>query len=455
MLFPDKIYKSRTMGYPTSMKSVKAYRYRYIILLCLVLLILSVGIQWLNLAPVGRVANHFYEGQLALQYASPVDLLSLTYLLVFMVASIPSSYLLHRLGLRWAIWIASGCIVFGSLTKWIYLASLAAVLFGQFFLALGQALVLTSITEIVSRWFPIRERGMAVGITSASQYLSLALVMIVSPLLVATRADDPLWGQGFESMMAIYAITSSIFALIPAFLIKERPPTPSSTIQSSLNQSFRTSFKIMNQNASLRGLMIIFSIGWGVLMTLFIKVDEISALLGFNDSTGFLGIAMFAGGMVGAIVLPALSDRYRKRKLFFVFCNVCSIPGILLLVFCQQIGAVLLNSEAIALIGASIVGLSLLASIPIGSQYAAELGSGISEEVIQGLLMLFSQGACAVIMLISLVSADEYSLVVLSSLAALLAASMIGSTFLKESEMIVTEEERLKDVIEQEIVHLE
>ena len=164
---------------------------------------------------------------------------------------------------------------------------------------------------------------------------------------------------------------------------------------------------------------------------------------------------MFAGGMVGAIVLPALSDRYRKRKLFFVFCNVCSIPGILLLVFCQQIGAVLLSSEAIALIGASIVGLSLLASIPIGSQYAAELGIGISEEVIQGLLLLFSQASCAVILLISLVATDEYSPMVLSTLAGLLAASMIGSSFLKESEMIVTEEERLKEVIEQEIVHLQ
>ncbi len=94
--------------------------------------------------------------------------------------------------------------------------------------------------------------------------------------------------------------------------------------------------------------MIIFAIGWGVLMTLFIKIDEISEFLGFTDSNGFLGIAMLAGGMVGAIVLPALSDRFRRRKLFFVFCNVCSIPGILLLVFCQQIGAVLLNSEAIA-----------------------------------------------------------------------------------------------------------
>jgi len=36
-----------------------------------------------------------------------------------------------------------------------------------------------------------------------------------------------------------------------------------------------------------------------------------------------------------------------------------------------------------------------------------------------------------------------------------LVAGMIGSSFLKESEMIITEEERLKEVINQEIVHLQ
>jgi FLVCR family feline leukemia virus subgroup C receptor-related protein len=114
-----------------------------------------------------------------------------------------------------------------------------------------------------------------------------------------------------------------------------------------------------------------------------------------------------------------------------------------------------LNSEAIALIGSSIVGLSLLSAIPIGSQYAAELGQGISEEVIQGMLLLYSQAACAVILVFSLVVTEQYAPMLLAILAALLVAGMIGSSFLKESEMIITEEERLKEVINQEIVHLQ
>ncbi len=438
------------------MKSVNAYRYRWLILLSLVLLILAVEIQWLNLAPVSRVANSFYEQQLSIRSFRPVDVLSLTYMVVFVLASIPSSYLLHRLGIRWAAWIASGLIVVGSLIKWFYPADFSMVWTGQLLLALAQSLVLNSITEIISRWFPVRERGMAVGITSASQYLSFAAVMVLSPMMVVSCADDPGWGSGFAHLMQIYALFSILAALASALLIKENPPTPSSTFNSPItSQRFFSSFKAINAIASLRGLMIIFSIGWGVLMTLFIKIDDIQALLGFPDSNGFLGIAMFAGGMVGAILLPALSDRFRRRKLFFVFCNVCSIPGVLLLVFCQQLGSVVLSSEIIAMIGSSIIGLSLLASIPIGSQYAAELGQGINEEVIQGMLLLYSQVACIIILSVALVSSERYSLMVLSTLASLLGASMIGSTFLKESKVIITEEERLKEVIEQEIVHLQ
>jgi MFS family permease len=165
------------------------------------------------------------------------------------------------------------------MTKWLYLPTFSLVLLGQFILAIGQALVLTSITEIVSRWFPIRERGMAVGITSASQYLSLAVVMILSPILVVTKANDPSWGSGFEELMRFYAILSSTLALVAAILIRENPPSPSSALPTNNKVHYKSSFRAINAIPSLRGLMIIFAIGWGVLMTLFIKIDEISECL--------------------------------------------------------------------------------------------------------------------------------------------------------------------------------
>lgn len=437
------------------MKSVKAYRYRWLILIGLMALLLAVGMQWMNLSPVGRVVNIYYQGQVSSIFSNPVEFLSLAYLLIFVVGSIPASYVIHRLGITVSIRIAAGMIVFGALGKWIYLSNFSIVLFCQLILALAQALVLNSITEIVSRWFPIRERGMAVGMASAAQYFSLGIVMFLSPLMVVTKANAPNYGSGIEAMMGMYAALCSVFAIAAAFLIRENPPSPSSILQREPSVSFLNSFKAMNKIPSLRGLMIIFSVGWGVLITLLVKIDTISEILGFPDSDGRLGIVLLVGGMIGAIVLPSLSDRWRKRKAFFVFCNLCSIPGVLLLVFSQDLGSLLWGNQVFALLGAFIIGFCLLSSIPIGSQYAAELGHGISEEIIQALLLLFSQASGALILIITLVSRGQYSGQLLSGLAALLFAAMMGSTFLKESEVIVTEEERLNQVIEKEIVHLQ
>ncbi|HKL59998.1 MAG TPA: MFS transporter [Sphaerochaeta sp.] len=437
------------------MKSVKAYRFRWLILLALMALILSVELQWMNMAPVGRVANLYYQGQISTRFSNPVELLSLAYLIIFVIVSIPSSYVIHRLGIVVSIRIAAGMIIFGAVGKWIYTANFPIVLFCQIILALAQALVLNSITEIVSRWFPIRERGMAVGMASAAQYLSFGIVMFLSPLMVVTKADSTKYGSGFEEMMGTYAIICSVFALVAVFLIRENPPTPSSVLDKHVDVSFIKSFKAIKKRSSLRGLMVIFAVGWGVLMTLLVKIDAISEVLGFPDSDGRLGIVLLSGGMIGAVLLPSLSDRWRRRKAFFVFCNLCSIPGLLLLVFNNEVGSLFLNSTIIALIGAFIVGFCLLSSIPIGSQYAAELGIGISEEIIQAMLLLFSQASGALILIITLASRGQYAGQLLSGLAALLFAAMMGSTFLKESEVIITEEERLHTVIEKEIVHLQ
>ena len=437
------------------MKSVKAYRYRWIILLSLMALILSVELQWMNMAPIGRVANLYYKGQISTRFSNPVELLSLAYLIVFVIASIPSSYMIHRLGVKVSVRIAAGMIIFGALGKWIYLPNFPVVLFCQIILALAQALVLNGITEIVSRWFPMRERGMAVGMASAAQYLSLGIVMVLSPLMVATKANAPGYGSGFESMMGTYAIICSVFALVAAFFMRENPPTPSSSLEREEDVSFVKSFKAMNKISSLRGIMVIFAVGWGVLMTILVKIDTISAVLGFPDSDGRIGIVLLIGGMIGAVLLPSLSDRWRKRKAFFVFCNLCSIPGVLLLVFNQELGSLFWSSNVFSLVGAFIVGFCLLSSIPIGSQYAAELGQGISEEIIQAFLLLFSQASGALILIITMTSKGRYSGQLLSGLAALLFAAMIGSTFLKESRLIITEEERLHEVIDKEIVHLQ
>lgn len=186
-----------------------------------------------------------------------------------------------------------------------------------------------------------------------------------------------------------------------------------------------------------------FATSWAVLMTVFIKIDEISEYLGFANSNGILGVVMLLVGMVSAVIIPALSDYYRKRKVFYTFCALSAVPGSLLL---------LSGNITVALIGAAILGSGLLASIPIGSQYATELGYGINEEVIQTILQFFSQFATIIILFVTVLIKERYQLVLPVILAIILLVTLIATFFIKESEVIVTEDERLKALIDLENV---
>lgn len=419
-----------------TMRSVRVYRYRWVVLISLINLVLAGSLQWLNFAPVGRIVNAYYRDQIHLRFFNPVDLLSLTYLVVYVLFSIPSGWVIRKLGMRITCWISSGLIIFGAMTKTLYLTSFKTVLFGQILLGLAQTFTLTGITEMTSRWFPIRERGMAVGIIQASQYLSLALVMVLSPLFVVRSQ------KGIEQLMRMWAMISIILAAVSAVLVRERPPTPSSTFKQEELQ-FGHAFRLAFSRRSLRILIIEFATSWAVLMTVFIKIDEISEFLGFVDSNGILAVTMLLFGMVSAVVIPALSDRFRKRKVFYILCALTAVPGSLLL---------LSGDITVALVGAAILGGGLLASIPIGSQYATELGHGINEKVIQAILQFFSQLATVVILFVTTIIKERYQLVLPAILATILLGSLVATFFIKESEVIVTEDERLKALIDLENV---
>ena len=47
-----------------TMRSVRVYRYRWVVLISLINLVLAGSLQWLNFAPVGRIVNAYYRDQI-------------------------------------------------------------------------------------------------------------------------------------------------------------------------------------------------------------------------------------------------------------------------------------------------------------------------------------------------------------------------------------------------------
>ena len=63
--------------------------------------------------------------------------------------------------------------------------------------------------------------------------------------------------------------------------------------------------------------------------TLSTVIDQICELKGLTvDQSGLVGGIMLIAGIIGAIVLPPLSDKYRKRKAFLILAMAGMTPGL-------------------------------------------------------------------------------------------------------------------------------
>jgi MFS family permease len=104
------------------------------------------------------------------------------------------------------------------------------------------------------------------------------------------------------------------------------------------------------------------------------------------DSTlapGIVGGLIVIGGMCGAVILSALSDKYHKRKIFLILAAGMAVPLSLLLQYLSSI--VLLG------IAGFVFGFFLISAMPVGLTYAVEKTHPVPEATSNGILMLSGQ----------------------------------------------------------------
>jgi len=131
-------------------------------------------------------------------------------------------------------------------------------------------------------------------------------------------------------------------------------------------------------------LITIFFIGLGLFNALTTWIEQVIAPRGFNTiQAGTLGAVLMVSGIVGCLIVPPLSDKYRRRKIFIVICIVCTTPGL--------IGLTFATSYWLLLVSGMVLGFFLLSAAPVIFQYAAEVSYPSPEATSQGVLMLSGQ----------------------------------------------------------------
>jgi MFS family permease len=348
--------------------------YRWVVLTAFAIVNLTIQTLWISYAPIAALAASFYRvDDLA------IGMFAMSFMIAFVPLSIPASWVIDKFGFRLAVGLGAAMMgVFGILRGLsgndYVLAMLATA-----GLAASQPFLLNSWTTVPAKWFPADQRATAVGIVTLGNLVGTALGMVATPLLVEA-------GIGIDRVQLLYGAAAAASALIFVAVARERPAAPPSEDAAQARALVLEGMKLALSSRRFWFCLAVSFIGLGVFNGLTTWIESILRPRGFGSSfAGEVGALMLAGGLVGAIIMPALSDRFRKRRLFLVIAFAGTVPGLLGLAFAR--------TGVLIVLSAAWIGFFLVSALPIAMQYAAESTRPAPEGTSNGLIQLAGQGA--------------------------------------------------------------
>jgi len=351
----------------------KLYGYRWVVLAAFMFINLTIQMLWITFAPITGPAAEFY-GVSDLQ----IGLLSMVFMIAFIPFSIPASWVIDTYGFRIAVGIGAALMGIFGLLRGLAGANYSLVLWSTIGIAVAQPFLLNAWTTVPAKWFPVEGRATAVGLVTLANLVGTALGMVLTPILIETMP--------ISTVQLIYGGITAFSSVLFLLLAREKPPTPPCAPGEEVRALMVDGLKHALKIKPFWLYLFVSFIGLGIFNGLTTWIEAIIRPRGFMPTdAGTLGALMIVGGLVGAVVLPALSDKQGKRQRYLMLAFVGAIPGL--------IGLTFATSTALLFGSAALLGFFLVSALPIGMQYAAEITHPTPEGTSNGLIQLFGQGA--------------------------------------------------------------
>ncbi|NOY99301.1 MAG: major facilitator superfamily domain-containing protein 7, partial [Chloroflexi bacterium] len=349
----------------------KVYGYRWVVLVAYMIAVAVNQMLWITFAPITSTASGYY-GVPDLS----IGLLSMIFMIVYIFVSVPASWVIDTYGIRIAVGIGVALTGIFGLMRGLIAEDYTLILIAQIGIAVGQPFILNAVTTVAARWFPADERATASGLGSLAIYLGILAGMLLTPYLTLR--------SNIDGMLMIYGIVAVVVTGVFFVGAKERPPTPPCPPGRDERSLVFDGLKQMLRQRDFILLLAIFFVGLGVFNAASTWIEDILRPRGFSiTQAGMTGGLMIIGGIVGAVIVPLLSDHYRKRKPFIVIAVVGATLGL--------IGLTYAGDYTLLLLSAFILGFFLLSAGPLGFQYGAEITYPAPEGTSNGLLLLMGQ----------------------------------------------------------------
>ncbi|MDD3416657.1 MAG: MFS transporter [Lachnospiraceae bacterium] len=345
--------------------------YRWVILMAIVPMIISTEMMWLSLAPISSLSAKFYGVS-----TMSVDMLAVSYMIMFILFSIPASWIVDKFGYRYSLIIGAVLTAIFGIVRGIFADNFTVVLIAQFMIAIGQPFLLNISTKVPANWFPINERSTAAGILTMAQYVGFTVPMLLSPGLAES--------QGIPGVMKVYATIAVISAVVSIVFTREKPRVaPPGPMAQRDDLSKEAVVKLVKNKPYMTVLLICF-ISMGIFNSVLTLLETILLPLGISSAqSGIIGAVFVISGVVGAIILPVLSDKMGSRIPFFVGSIIILIP--------VYIGFTFLHNFYLLAVMAILAGFCIMGVAPILFQHGSEVAYPVQEGTSLGMILLMGQ----------------------------------------------------------------
>src|SRR3990172_7640270 len=402
--------------------SFKVYGYRWVVLLTFMAVIAVNQLLWITFAAITTQAMQFYNvSELS------IGLLSLSFMIVYIIISFPASWAIDTYGIRVGVGIGAALTGIFGLTRGLVASSYTWVLVAQIGIAIGQPFILNAVTTVAARWFPMQERATASGLGSLAIYLGILVGLAFTPYLTLQ--------SGIPGMLITYGIVSAVAMFVFFLFAREQPPSPPCPPDQDGRSLVLDGLTRMIRQRDFILLLIIFFVGLGAFNAITTWIDQILVPHGFSATqTGNAGGIMIFGGILGAVIIPLLSDKYRKRAPFLLLAVIGAAVGLA--------GITFVTGYSLLLVFSFIFGFFLLSAGPVGFQYGAEITYPAPEGTSNGLLLLMGQisGIAFILGLDSFKSAATGSMTLpLVALIGLMVIGLLLCTRLREAKTLMAE----------------
>ena len=392
------------MNEPPTEPADDAVAYRWVVLVAFMAVNLTIQVLWISYAPITAAAGNYYGVP-----DVAIGALAMSFMVAYLPLSLPASAAIAHRGFRAAVGFGALLAGAAGVVRGLVGPHYVPVLVATVGAAVAQPFLLNAWTTLSSHWFPRSQRATAVSLVTLANLVGTGVGFALTPQLAKSMSVGrvQLW----------YGVAALAAGVVFVLVARDRPAT------SAGDEAAEATAELVGVRHALRArpflvFLAVAFVGMGVFNGISTWVEEIVRPRGFSSAdAGNLGALMLLGGVVGALVLSASSDRTQRRVPFLTLAlggSAVALPWL-----------ALAESRAGLFVSAFVLGFFLTSAMPIGMQYSAEITAPTPEGTTNGLVQLAGQASVLFVLLMELTRTDSGSFT--PSLWGLTALLLVGA----------------------------